>query len=83
MSRSSNPSPVSVKILEEHKLLVEFENAETRVFDVAPYLEDKYFASLKNSAIFKSVKTNGLTLEWIGGIDICPDELYENSVKLS
>jgi hypothetical protein len=74
------PSPIFVKTLDDYKLLLRFDNEEERIFDVKPYLNDSYFAPLKNTAIFKTVKTNQLTIEWIGNIDICPDELYLNSV---
>ena len=73
-------SPVYVEPLDDYKLLLRFDNKEERIFDVKPYLEDNYFSSLKSKAIFKTVKTNQLTIEWIGNIDICPDELYYNSV---
>jgi hypothetical protein len=75
-------SPVYVKPLDDYKLLLRFDNKEERIFDVKPYLKDNYFSSLKNKAIFKTVKTNQLTVEWIGNIDICPDELYYNSVLI-
>ena len=75
-----SPSPIYVKPLDDYKLLLRFDNDEERIFDVKPYLNDIYFAPLKNTAVFKTVKTNSLTIEWIGDIDICPDELYFNSV---
>ena len=73
-------SPVYVKPLDDYKLLLRFDNKEERIFDVKPYLEDNYFSPLKSKVIFKTVRTNQLTIEWIGNIDICPDELYYNSV---
>jgi hypothetical protein len=71
--------PVEVKPLDNYKLLILFDNKEKRIFDVAPYLSDSFFAPLKNPAVFKSVKISPISLEWAGGIDICPDELYYNS----
>jgi len=71
--------PKEVKPLKEYQLLITFDNNERRLFDVAPYLSDSFFAPLKNITIFNSVKVNPITIEWIGGIDICPDELYYNS----
>ena len=62
--------------------LLVFDNIEDRIFDVKPYLNDDYFKALKNKAIFNTVKTNELTLEWIGEIDICPDELYYHSIPI-
>jgi len=75
--------PIDVKPLEQYRLLITFDNNEQRVFDVTPYLSDSFFAPLQNTAIFKSVKINPLTVEWPGGIDMCPDELYYNSVMLN
>jgi len=74
--------PITVKPLEQYRLLITFDNNEQRIFDVTPYLSDSFFAPLQNLAIFRSVKINPLTVEWIGGIDICPDELYYNSTPV-
>ena len=71
--------PIEVKPLENHRLLVTFNNKEKRIFDVTPYLNDIFFAPLRDKAIFQSAKINPLTVEWTGGIDFCPDELYYNS----
>jgi len=72
--------PVSVEALERYQLLITFDNNEKRMFDVEPYLSDSFFAPLSNVSIFNTVKVGPLSLEWAGGIDICPDELYYNSV---
>ena len=74
--------PVEVKSLEPYQLLITFDNNEQRIFDVAPYLNDEFFAPLRNPSVFQTVKINSLTVEWAGGIDICPDELYYNSKKI-
>jgi hypothetical protein len=74
--------PIEVKPLEQYRLLITFDNNEQRIFDVTPYLNDSFFAPLRNMAIFNSVKTNPLTIEWAGGIDMCPDELYANSLPV-
>jgi len=71
--------PIEVKPLEKYKLLITFDNNEQRIFDVTPYLDDDFFAPLRNLPIFNTAKINPLTVEWAGGIDICPDELYNNS----
>ena len=75
----ASPSPVWVRPLENHRLRLRFEDGTERIFDVTPYLGDDFFSSLRGTAVFNTVRTNGLTVEWMGGIDICPDELYENS----
>ena len=77
-----SPFPKMVKPLDDYKLLIRFDNNEERIFDVKPYLEDDYFKPLKHKENFNTVKTNELTIEWIGDIDICPDELYHNSIPI-
>jgi hypothetical protein len=74
--------PIDVKPLPQYRILLTFDNKERRIFDITPYLSDCFFAPLRNPAIFQSVKVNPLTVEWAGGIDICPDELYYNSVPI-
>jgi hypothetical protein len=71
--------PTSVKALPNYRLLITFDNGEQRLFDATPYLGDKFFSPLRSVAVFNSAKTNSLTVEWAGGIDMCPDELYFNS----
>jgi len=72
--------PIAVKPLKDHQLLITFDNNEKRLFDVKPYLSDSFFAPLQNPFIFKTVRVNPITVEWNGEIDICPDELYYNSL---
>jgi hypothetical protein len=74
--------PVAAKPLEKYQLLITFNNNEQRIFDVSPYLDDKFFAPLRNIALFNLVTINPLTIEWPGEIDICPDELYYNSMPI-
>jgi hypothetical protein len=75
-------SPKKVKAFSDYKLCITFENREKRVFDMKPYLEDKFFAPLKDISKFESVRISPVSIEWDGGIDICPDELYHNSIPL-
>lgn len=76
------PKAIDVKPLEDYMLLIKFSNGEEKVFDVKPYLEDKVFFELKNKELFKTVKVGGLSIEWANGLDICPDELYNQSKKI-
>ena len=74
------PKAAQVQPLSDYRLLVTFTNEEMRVFDVKPYLESKAFDVLKDRALFENVHVGGLSIEWATGQDICPDELYFNSV---
>jgi len=76
------PKAVQVTPQPDYHLLITSSNNEKRMFNVKPYLDFKPFAELKNSVIFDTVKPAGLSVEWIHGQDICPDELYYNSIPV-
>jgi len=74
------PKAINVEPFPDYCLLITFDNNEKRLFDVKPYLDFKPFIELKNITLFNTVKPAGLSIEWLHGQDICPDELYYNSV---
>ncbi len=76
------PKAINVIAKEDYTLLVEFDNGEKKIFDVKPYLSYKAFEKLKDVKKFNSVKITGLSIGWNNGADICPDELYNNSVSV-
>ena len=76
------PKAINVVPQQDYCLVVTFDNEEVRVFDVKPYLDFKPFTELRNISLFHTVKTAGLSIEWIHGQDICPDDLYYNSTLL-
>ncbi|MGN1310686.1 MAG: DUF2442 domain-containing protein [Clostridia bacterium] len=74
------PRAVAVKPLENYVLKITFENGEEKQFDVKPYMKHKAFEKLRNIDMFNTVKISGLSISWANGADICPDELYFNSI---
>ncbi len=75
-----NPRVVDAKAIDNLKLEVIFSNGEKGIFDVKPYLKDKFWSKLQNIDIFKSVKVTGGSVSWLNeDIDFCPDEVYENT----
>ncbi len=76
------PKVKSVKPLDDYMLSVGYENGETRLFDVKPYILGDWFGQLKDLNIFKTVHPRGSTVEWVGGQDIAPHELYSLSVPI-
>ncbi|MFI3257214.1 MAG: DUF2442 domain-containing protein [Spirochaetales bacterium] len=70
------PKAIAVKVQENYNLLLTFNNNEQRIFDVKPYFDFKPFEELKNKTLFETVRPAGLSIEWLHGQDICPDELY-------
>ena len=76
----------AVKPLEKYKLLVTFQNGETKNYDVKP-LFDKWQA-FKDLAyingLFQQVKVDagGYGISWNDDIDLSCDELYYNGVSI-
>ncbi len=73
------PRPKEIRPLGNYCLKVYFENGETKIYDMSPLLDKPFYSRLKNKNIFDTVKVKDITLEWVTGEDICPDELYYNS----
>ena len=77
-----NPRVTAVTPLENHALLLQFNNGETRRMDVSPYLAYPVFERLRELGFFALVHTDHGTVSWPGGIDIDPDSVYLESVPL-
>ena len=73
---------INVKVLEDYKLELLFDNGVIKIKDMKPYLNKGVFKSLKNEKIFKSVKISFGTITWDGDIDLCADYLYETSTEI-
>ena len=71
------PTAVKVEMVCAYQILVEFDNGEKKVFDVEPYIK------LRALEYFRRVATDGYTVVWPDGQDICPDELYDLGKKIS
>ena len=83
MTARGNPTAVDVKPLEDYKLLVSFENDETRIYDLKPALEGmqgKWYGELLDEDYFRTVRIGGGSVEWPNEQDVCPDCLYEDSI---
>lgn len=74
------PKVRSVSAIENHTLLVEFDNDERKKYDVSPLLSEDMFAPLKNKALFKAVKVEqgGYAVVWNREIDISEHELWRH-----
>ena len=75
-------SVTEVKALDNYKLELVFENNEIKVFDMIPYLDNGIFKELKDINLFNKVKVSFDSIEWPNGIDIDPETLYEDSIKI-
>ena len=70
------PTATKVKPLDDFCILVEFDTGEKRIMDIKPYIKGEWYGKLADPSYFNSVRTNGYSVEWADGQDLCPDELY-------
>ena len=73
---------IKVKVLEDYKLELTFDNNVVKIKDMKPHLDKGVFKKLKNKKIFNSVKIRFGTICWDNEIDLCPDGLYEESIEV-
>jgi len=74
------PKVIDVKPMVDYKLSLTFDTGEARIFNVMPYISGDWFGKLNDIDYFSTVRVSERTVEWAGGQDIAPHELYELSV---
>jgi len=72
------PKIISADPIDNHTLVVLFDNNQRKKYDITPLLDKKIFSPLKNTALFKSVRVDhgGYALVWNSDIDISEYELW-------
>ena len=73
---------IKVVPLKDYKLLLTFENNEERVFNVKPLMKIGAFQELENPALFNSVRVSFDSIEWANELDLDPEYLYDDSLKI-
>ena len=66
---------ITATVTANSKLRLLFSDGFCGDIDLSPSFES--IDPLRNADFFSQVSTNGLTIEWPGGIDYCPDTLRE------
>ncbi len=74
-----SPKVVRVEALENSRLRLFFDNGETRVFDVSPYLTKGIFKELQAPHYFNQVKPFFGGVQWPNEQDLGPDTLFLES----
>lgn len=77
-----NPRVIAVEVINNHQLLITFNNQEKRLFDVSDYLDFPVFQVLRNPCYFKTVRVEHGTLVWSEDVDFCPDTIYLKSLPI-
>jgi len=77
----SYPGVKHVETASDYRLILEFDNGEKKVFDVAPLLTIGRFQTLTAIEVFEKVHVSFDTVEWENGLDLDPEYLYEQSLS--
>jgi len=74
------PKIITAKTIDDHTLLVEFDNQKKKKYDLSPLLKNKMFLPLKNAVFFKlvQVEQGGYAVSWNSEIDISEYELWSH-----
>ena len=74
------PKVKSASALDDHTLLVEFDNNRKKTYDITALLHKDMFSPLRNPALFKAVKVEqgGYAVVWNNEIDISEYELWNH-----
>lgn len=76
-----NPRVQSVHAEAGYRLRLDFTNGESGVFDCTHLLDFGVFRELRDPEYFRRAVAAGGTVAWPHEQDICPDTLYEESVR--
>jgi len=74
---------IKVETRDDYRLILTFENGEVREFDCKRIVNEKPFVPLADSFIFRQARIEYGTVVWPGEIDIAPETLYLDSIKIS
>ena len=77
-----NPRVKAVVPADDFKLEVTFTNGEVGLFDCRHLVSFGVFKALADVGYFRRVRAEGGTVVWPDEQDICPDTVYQESVRL-
>lgn len=78
------PRIIEVRALDKYYIYLKFKTGEEKVYDMAPCINEiKYYNKLKQRKYFEKVAPRGCTVQWEEGEDVCPENLYYESIEYS
>jgi len=75
------PAVKEVQALEDYRLRLVFENGETGILDMKPFLSWGVLERLKDEELFRRVRVSFDTVQWECGIDLDPEFIYAKCLK--
>lgn len=77
------PAVKNVVPAENYLLIIEFDNGESGILDMKPFLNFGLFQKLKDQSAFNQVRVAFDTIEWASGVDLDPEFIYAKSRRTS
>lgn len=78
------PDILQVKALDDYLLYIVFDTKEEKIYDMKDLIDKiEFYKKLKDKAYFKQVKAMGETVQWNNGEDVCPENLYNDSIAVN
>lgn len=78
------PRVIEVKALEKYYIYLKFKTGEEKVYNMKDCIDEiNYYKKLKERKYFENVRPRGCTVEWEDGEDVCPENLYYDSIEYS
>jgi len=72
-----------INYIDGYKISLTFDDRETKIVDIEPYLNKGIFLTLRDRDYFNMVKVKDDTIVWPNEADFCPDVLYEIGVPVA
>jgi hypothetical protein len=70
------PAVTEVSPRPDHEIGVVFENGDTGVLDMKPYLDFGVFRRIRDEEEFRKVRVSFDTVEWACGVDLDPEFVH-------
>lgn len=68
--------------VDDTTLYLEFNDGRCGTYDMSKIIGDGIFKKLSDPTEFRAARPDGFTVVWPCGLDIAPEELYENCVAI-
>lgn len=68
---------VSVEVLPDYRLLLQFEDGKEGVFDMTPYLGSGVWRAVSDPVSFSAAHVCDGTVAWSRHVDMAPEVLYD------
>jgi hypothetical protein len=75
-----HPAVKEIKLLQDYRLEVTFDNSEKGILDMKPYMGFGVFKKLQDPALFNTAHISFDTIEWDQDIDLDPQFVYDKCV---